>query len=126
MVGCRQFFLPASQAVRSLLPSTPMFYDTHAHLDYPDFTPDFDAMLERARAAGVTKIISIGTNLDSSRRAIALAGRHPEIYAVAGGLAAAACHPVSDLRSSEAYKRHLADELTRRTLRTAVGRIGER
>lgn len=61
-----------------------MFYDTHAHLDYPDFAPDFDPMLERARVAGITKIISIGTNLESSRRAISLAERHPNIYAVAG------------------------------------------
>jgi carbon-monoxide dehydrogenase medium subunit len=46
-----------------------------------------------------------------------------ELYAQAGRIAAESCSPVTDMRGSEEYKRHLADELTRRTLRTAVGRI---
>jgi len=62
----------------------PVFYDTHAHLDDPDFEKDFDQILERARAAGVSKIISIGTDFESSRRAIALAGKHAMVFAVAG------------------------------------------
>ena len=45
------------------------FYDTHAHLDYDDYKPDFAEMLDRAKAAGITKIISIATDLASSRRA---------------------------------------------------------
>ena len=49
----------------------PLFFDTHAHLDYPDYAPDFAEVLARAQAAGITKIISIGTSLDSSRRAVA-------------------------------------------------------
>ena len=35
----------------------PIFYDTHAHLDYPDFAPDFAPMLERAQLAGINKLI---------------------------------------------------------------------
>lgn len=62
----------------------PTFYDTHAHLDYPDFALDFDQVIERAQAAGIRKMISIGTDLDSSRRAIQLAEKYPCIYAVAG------------------------------------------
>ena len=46
-----------------------------------------------------------------------------ELYAQAGELASAACNPSTDNRGSADYKRHLADELTRRTLRTAVARI---
>ena len=61
-----------------------MFYDTHAHLDYADFEQDFDALMARAREAGVTRIISIGTNLASSRKAVALAETHANIFAVAG------------------------------------------
>ncbi|HWM60344.1 MAG TPA: xanthine dehydrogenase family protein subunit M, partial [Pseudonocardia sp.] len=55
----------------------------------------------------------------------ALRGRTPseELYAEAGRIAAAGCSPVTDQRGSADYKRHLADELTRRVLRTAVGRI---
>ena len=50
-----------------------IFFDTHAHLDYPEYEQDFSEILARAQAAGITKIISIGTSLDSGRRAIALA-----------------------------------------------------
>jgi TatD DNase family protein len=48
-----------------------MLTETHAHLDYPDFQPDFPEVLRRAQEAGVTRILSIGTSLASSRRAIA-------------------------------------------------------
>jgi len=62
-----------------------MLIDTHAHLDYPDFAGDFAAVLARSRAAGVERIITIGTGLESSRRAIALAKQHPGvIFAVVG------------------------------------------
>jgi len=55
----------------------------------------------------------------------ALRGSPPseDIYRRAGEIAAASCRPVTDMRGSAEYKRHLADELTRRALRTAVGRI---
>ncbi len=54
----------------------------------------------------------------------ALRGREPseEAYAEAGAVAAERCSPVADLRGSVEYKRHLADELTRRVLRRAVAR----
>jgi TatD DNase family protein len=61
-----------------------IFYDTHAHLDYPDFAVDFPQILERAEAAGISRLISIGTDLESSRRAIALAEAHDCIFAVVG------------------------------------------
>ena len=56
--------------------------------------------------------------------AAALRGREPteEAYAEAGAIAAEHCNPVADLRGSVEYKRHLADELTRRALRRAVSR----
>jgi aerobic carbon-monoxide dehydrogenase medium subunit len=55
----------------------------------------------------------------------AMRGHRPseELYEHAGELAAANCSPSSDNRGTVEYKRHLADELTRRTLRTAVQRI---
>jgi carbon-monoxide dehydrogenase medium subunit len=57
----------------------------------------------------------------------ALRGREPseELYVQAGELAAANCSPVTDMRGSEAYKKHLAKELTVRALRRAVARIRE-
>ena len=55
----------------------------------------------------------------------ALRGQTPseELFAQAGELAAEGCSPTTDNRGTADYKRHLADELTRRTLRTAVQRI---
>ena len=54
-----------------------------------------------------------------------LRGQQPsdELYARAGAIAAASCSPATDNRGTADYKRHLADELTRRTLRRAVERI---
>jgi TatD DNase family protein len=61
-----------------------MLIDTHAHLDYEVFAPDFDAVLERAREAGVERVISIGTGWESSQRAVRLAEEHPEVFATVG------------------------------------------
>ena len=47
-----------------------IFYDTHAHLDYPDYAGDLAQVMERAEAAGITRVITIGTDLESSARAI--------------------------------------------------------
>jgi TatD DNase family protein len=61
-----------------------MLIETHAHLDYPEFAADFDDVLRRATQAGVTRIITIGTSIESSRRAVDLAEKYPNIYAVIG------------------------------------------
>jgi TatD DNase family protein len=58
--------------------------DTHAHLDYPEFASDFEAVLERARQAGVARIITIGTSVESSRRAVEIAQVEPMVYAAIG------------------------------------------
>ena len=61
-----------------------MLTDTHAHLDFPDFAADLPAILDRAAAAGVTRILTIGTSVASSRRAVALAEQYPQVFAVIG------------------------------------------
>jgi TatD DNase family protein len=74
------------------------FYDTHAHLDYPDFANELPQVVERAQAAGVTRIISIGTDLASSRRAIQLSERFDGIFAVVGWHPGNALEAPGDLR----------------------------
>lgn len=83
-----------------------MLVDTHAHLDFPEFAGDVDAVLGRAREAGVSRIIAIGTTLQSSRNAIRFAEEHPEVYAVVG------IHPTSVSNEREDFLpelRRLAD-----------------
>ena len=63
---------------------TPDLFDTHAHLHFPEFAGDLDAVLARARAAGVRRIVTIGTDVATSRAAVALAAREPDIWAAVG------------------------------------------
>ena len=58
--------------------------DTHAHLDYPDFQPDLEGVISRATEAGVTRILTIGTGIESSRQAVALTQRFSNVFAVVG------------------------------------------
>jgi TatD DNase family protein len=58
--------------------------DSHAHLDFPEFADDLDAVLLRAKEAGVTRIITIGTSIESSQNAVRLAERYPEVFAAVG------------------------------------------
>lgn len=58
--------------------------DTHCHLDMSAYGADFEAMLARAEEAGISRIISVGIDLISSRRAIELAEQHQGIHATVG------------------------------------------
>jgi TatD DNase family protein len=61
-----------------------MLIDTHAHLDFPDFANDLEDVLRRAVEADVKRVITIGTSIESSRRAIQLAENYPSVYATIG------------------------------------------
>ncbi len=60
--------------------------DSHAHIDFPQFADDRDAMLERARAAGVTTLLAIGTGPGQEKldAALPFAERHDWIYTTVG------------------------------------------
>ena len=58
--------------------------DTHCHLDMSAYGVDFEATLVRAEEAGISRIISVGIDLISSRRAIELAEQHQGIHATVG------------------------------------------
>ena len=78
----------------------PMFYDAHAHLTYPDFANELPEVIARAGAAGITKIISIGTDLASSVGAIKLAEEYPNVFAAVGWHPSHATEAPEDLRSA--------------------------
>jgi TatD DNase family protein len=91
--------------------------ETHAHLDYPDFAMDLEAVIARASEAGVTRIISIGTGLESSRRAVALAERFPNVFAVVG------VHPTNVTEEGLDFLPALS-ELARHPKVVAIGETG--
>ena len=93
------------------------FYDTHAHLDYQDYANDLPEVIARAQAAGVTKIISIGTDLESSRRAIKLAERFADVFAAAGW------HPSNAHAAPDDIRQPLR-ELVKHPKVVAIGEIG--
>jgi len=95
----------------------PTFYDTHAHLDFPDFATDLPQIIDRAQAAGITKIISIGTDLESSRRAIKLSEQYPGVFAVVGWHPGNATEAPDDLRPA-------LRELARHPKVVAIGETG--
>jgi len=63
--------------------------DSHCHLDFPDLIAETDAIIARARAAGVNRMVTICTRLRNEPRVRALAEAHPEVFYAAG------THPMS-------------------------------
>src|SRR3984893_8099745 len=53
--------------------TAPPLFDTHAHLHFPELVADLDGVLERARAAGVTGMVTIGTDRETNPAAVGLA-----------------------------------------------------
>jgi TatD DNase family protein len=61
-----------------------MLIDSHAHLEMKEFDSDRSDVIERARLAGVDGIVTVGTNLRLSRRALSVARQYENIYASVG------------------------------------------
>jgi TatD DNase family protein len=95
----------------------PELFDTHAHLHFPDFDDDRDAMLARARAAGVRRLVTIGTDAATSRAALALAAREPGVWATVG------VHPHDAGESDEAVLGDV-ERLAAEPRAVAIGEIG--
>ncbi|MFQ5521225.1 MAG: TatD family hydrolase [Candidatus Methylomirabilia bacterium] len=95
-----------------------MLFDTHAHLHFPEFDGDQGAVLERARAAGVRYLLTVGTDAGTSAQAVALAEAYPEIYASVG------IHPHDAAGADEAALAEIA-RLAQTSLKVvAIGEIG--
>ncbi len=61
-----------------------MLFDTHAHLNDPAFDPDREALMESFAQAGVGLVMNAGCSLESSRDIVAMAEKHPWLYASVG------------------------------------------
>ena len=58
-----------------------LLFDSHAHLNLPEFQADLAGVIERARTAGVTRMVNVGVDAESSRLARDLAREHEGLYA---------------------------------------------
>jgi len=94
-----------------------IFYDTHAHLTWPNFAGELPAIVDRAKDAGIERIVTIGTDLESSRRAIAIAEEFPEVFAVVGW------HPGDALAGPDDIRDELR-ELAKHQKVVAIGETG--
>ncbi len=63
---------------------TPVLVDTHAHLDDSKFDRDLHRVLMNAEKAGVGRIVTVGTDIASSEKALEIASRYEGIYAAVG------------------------------------------
>ena len=95
----------------------PEFYDTHAHLDFPDFRGEEDAVVRRAADAGISRIVTIGTERESSLRAISLAKRFDGVFAAVGW------HPNDCLAAPDDVTADL-ERLAKQPKVVAIGEIG--
>ncbi|MBE2286364.1 MAG: TatD family hydrolase [Prosthecobacter sp.] len=95
-----------------------MFFDSHTHLGSKQFAQDLPAVLERARAAGVSRMVAPATDLTNARELLAMAEKEPDVRVAVG------IHPCDvDSVSGEAWIDELR-ELARHPKVCAIGEIG--
>ncbi|NKL37936.1 YchF/TatD family DNA exonuclease [Rhizobium leguminosarum bv. viciae] len=63
-----------------------MIADSHCHLDFDDFAADREAVMARARAAGISVFLTIGIRVREFSRVLAVAERYPDVYCSVGTL----------------------------------------
>jgi TatD DNase family protein len=92
-----------------------MLVDSHCHLDFPDFAADLDAIVERAAAAGVGRIVTISTRARQLDKLLAIAERFSNVYCSVG------THPHNAHEELDITK----DDLVARSRHPKVVAIGE-
>lgn len=94
-----------------------MYFDSHCHLTAEQFDADRDEVIQRALDAGVTRMLTLATDVESSRAVIALAEQYAAVYAAVG------IHPESVSRVTSDDLNVLRD-LARHPRVVAIGEIG--
>ncbi|MBI1203009.1 MAG: YchF/TatD family DNA exonuclease [Rhodopseudomonas sp.] len=61
-----------------------MLVDSHCHLDFPDFAAELDAVVERARVAGIGRMVTISTRIKKLPQLIAIAEKFPDVFCSVG------------------------------------------
>jgi TatD DNase family protein len=109
----RPFLLENAMSVQ-----LPPLIDTHAHLDHEQFAADREEVIARARAAGISYILTVGCDLESSRQSVVIARAHPEIYAAVG------IHPHDAPQATDEGMAELARLISEEPRVVAVGETG--
>ena len=91
--------------------------DTHLHLHFPQYDADRPEMIQRAIEGGVRHFLNIGTDLENSRKAIAVAEEYPEVYAAVG------FHPHETKHAHDAELAELAKLISHPKV-VAIGEVG--
>lgn len=92
--------------------------DVHCHLNFKSFTKDFDEVIKKAHEDGVEIIINTGTSLESNQKAVELAEKYPNLYAIVG------IHPHHADKVREGWIDEL-EKITRSSKKVlALGEIG--
>ncbi len=91
--------------------------DSHCHVWWDQFDADRDLVLERAREAGVQRMVVVGTDVETSRASLDLAAREPELHGTAG------LHPHDAAKFNEGTRRSI-EALCQRRDCVAVGETG--
>ncbi len=94
-----------------------MLVDTHCHLDWKAFDNDREAVIKRAIDSGITRMLTIGVDVPSSRRSIELAEQYTEVYAAVG------VHP-NDCADFDAATLKEIHTLAQQPKVVAIGEIG--
>lgn len=94
-----------------------MIIDSHAHLNSEDFDSDREEVLRRATEAGVEAVVVPGTSVNSSLKALALAGKYENVYACVG------IHP-HDASTASPEALAQIEELSKNDGVVAIGEIG--
>lgn len=91
--------------------------DVHCHLNFHSFEKDYDEVIKSAFQAGVTKIINVGTQIDSSEKAVELAQKYENLYAIVG------VHPHHADKPEHGWLEKL-ETLAKKPKVVAIGEIG--
>ena len=90
------------------------FFDSHSHLNFPQYDKDRDEVIERMRGAGV-ETICVGTSLETSRESVRLAEAHADIWATVG------VHPTD---TDSGFDEQAFEDLLSHSRVVAVGECG--
>jgi TatD DNase family protein len=87
-----------------------MLIDSHCHLDFPDFAAELDAVVDRARAAGIGRMVTISTRVQRHQELLAITERFTDVYCSVGTHPHYA-HEESDISAAELVARTRAPKV---------------